>query len=87
MAIYSLIQYTTTVICLKYLQYPGDFHYLYWDLVLNFGYILFIGNTATSKELSVDRPRSSLFCFTNLFQMVFAFAVQVAGQISWIAIY
>lgn len=87
MAIYSLIQYTTTVICLKYLQYPGDFHYLYWDLVLNFGYIIFIGNTATSKELSVDRPRSSLFCFTNLFQMVFAFAVQVAGQISWIAIY
>lgn len=87
MAIYSLIQYTTTVICLKYLQYPGDFHYLYWDLVLNFGYILFIGNTATAKELSVDRPRSSLFCFTNLFQMVFAFAVQVAGQISWIAIY
>jgi hypothetical protein len=49
MAIYSLIQYTTTVIALKYLQYPADFHYLYWDLALNFGYILFIGNTATAS--------------------------------------
>jgi len=87
MAIYSLIEYTTTVICEKYLQYPADLQYLYWDLVLNFFFILFIGYTATAKDLSVERPRSSLFSFTNLMQMLFAFGAQVAGQIAIIAIY
>jgi hypothetical protein len=87
MAIYSLIQYTTTVLSQRYLQYPADLQYLYWDLILNFSFIFFIGYTSTAKELSVDRPRSSLFCFTNLMQMMFAFGTQVAGQISIIAIY
>lgn len=49
MAIYSLIEYTTTVISEKYLQYPADLQFLYWDLVLNFFFILFIGYTSTAK--------------------------------------
>jgi magnesium-transporting ATPase (P-type) len=87
MAVYSLIEYTTTVISEKFLQYPGDLQYLYWDLCLNFFFILFIGYTKTAKTLSVDRPRSSLFGVTNLFQMLLAFGIQVAGQISFIAIF
>jgi len=87
MAIYSLIEYTTTVISEKYLQYPADMQYLYWDLILNFFFILFVGYTATAKELSIERPRSSLFSFTNLMQMLFAFSAQVAGQIAIIVIY
>lgn len=87
LAIYSLIQYTTTCISLKYLQYPADLQYLYWDLCLNFFFILFIGYTKTASELSVDRPRSSLFGITNLMQMIIAFGIQVAGQMSIIAIY
>jgi hypothetical protein len=53
MAVYSLIQYTTTVLCQKFLQYPADLHYLYWDLFLNFFFVVFIGYTATAKDLSV----------------------------------
>jgi magnesium-transporting ATPase (P-type) len=87
MAIYSLTQYTTTVIAERYLQYPADMQYLYWDLILNFFFIVFVGYTATAKKLSIERPRSSLFSFTNLFQMMSAFALQLAGQISIIAIY
>jgi cation-transporting P-type ATPase 13A2 len=48
MAIYSLIEYTTTVISEKYLQYPYDLQYLYWDLCLNFFFIVFIGYTRTA---------------------------------------
>lgn len=87
MAIYSLIQYTTTVIGEKFLQYPGQYQYLYWDLAMNFFFIVFIGYTKTATTLSVERPRGSLFCFTNMMQMLIAFGVQVAGQISIIAIY
>ncbi len=87
MAIYSLIQYTTTVLSQKYLQYPADLQYLYWDLCLNFAFIVFIGNTRTADTLTPDRPRSSLFCFTNLFQMIIVFGIQAAGQISMIAIF
>ena len=87
MAIYSLIEYTTTVISEKYLQYPADMQYLYWDLILNFFFILFVGYTATAKDLSIERPRSSLFSFTNLMQMLFVFSSQVAGQIAIIVIY
>lgn len=87
MAIYSLIEYTTTVLSQKFLQYPGDLQYLYWDLCLNFFFILFVGNTATADKLTPERPRSSLFSFTNMFQMIIIFGIQVAGQISIIAIF
>jgi hypothetical protein len=69
------------------LQYPQDFHYLYWDLGLNFIYIIFIGYTNTATTLSIEKPRSSLFCFTNLLQIMMAFGIQLAGQISIIAIF
>jgi magnesium-transporting ATPase (P-type) len=48
LTIYSLIQYTTTVLTQKFLQYPADFQYLYWDLFLNFSFIVFIGYTKTA---------------------------------------
>jgi len=47
MATYALTQYTTTVLVQRFLQYPGDFQYLQWDLY-NFGFILVIGYTATA---------------------------------------
>lgn len=71
----------------KFLQYPADLQYLYWDLFLNFFYIVFIGYTKTADKLSVDKPRSSLFGLTNLVQMIIIFGIQVAGQISIIAIF
>jgi magnesium-transporting ATPase (P-type) len=87
MAIYSLIEYSTTVIDERYLQYPADLQYLYWDLCLNFFFILFIGYTATADHLSIERPKSSLFSFTNLLMIIITFGIQVAGQISIIAIF
>ena len=53
MAIYSLIQFSSTIILELYLQYPADFQFLYWDLVLNFSMIIFVGYTATASRLSI----------------------------------
>jgi len=47
MAIYSLIQYTSSIICQIFYSYPGDFQYLYWDLFGNFFLFLTFGNTGT----------------------------------------
>lgn len=87
MAIYALIQYTTTVMSEKYLAYPSDFNFLYWDLGLNFFFVLFIGYTNTADRLSIDKPSSSLFCISNLIQVIVAFVIQLIGQIFMIVAY
>ena len=81
MAIYSLIQSTESIILEFYLSYPADLQYLYQDLILNFSLIVFIGYTGTSTKLSIQRPRDTLLSLTNIFQIMFMFLVQLAGQI------
>lgn len=84
MASYSLVQYTTSIICELFYAYPADFHYLYWDIFCNFFFIVVIGYTATSDKLSIEKPNNSLFCFTNLIQIMIVFGLQVLGQIMMI---
>ena len=84
MASYSLTQYTTSIIAQLYYSYPADFHYLYWDIGCNFFFIVFVGFTSTTDKLSVAIPNNSLFCFTNIFQVLFAFGLNVVGQIGMI---
>lgn len=84
MALYSLIQYTSTIICQFYFSYPADFQYLYWDLAGNFFFFLTFGYTSTVKTLSRHIPNNSLFCLTNIFQVVFMFIIQLIGQICMI---
>lgn len=84
MASYSLVQYTTSIICELFYAYPPDFNYLYWDIFCNFFFIVVIGYTATEEKLSVDKPNNSLFCMTNLAQVMIVFGLQVLGQISMI---
>jgi cation-transporting ATPase 13A2 len=84
MALYSLIQYTSTIIAQFYFAYPSDFQYLYWDLAGNFFFFLTFGYTGTVPSLSRHLPNSSLFSITNIFQVVFMFVIQLIGQISMI---
>jgi hypothetical protein len=84
MASYSLTQYTTSIIAQLFYSYPADLHFLYWDIACNFFFIIFVGYTATTERLSVAIPNNSLFCFTNLFQVLFAFGINVLGQICMI---
>lgn len=81
MAIYSLIQFTSSLVCEYFLQYPADFQYLYWDICMNFLLILFIGYTGTADKLSIQKPRNSLFSVTNLFQIMVMFVLQFGGQV------
>lgn len=54
---------------------------MFWDLACNFFFIVLVGYTPTAHKLSVQRPSRSLFCLSNLFQVLFAFSVVVAGQL------
>ena len=84
MATYALTQYVTTSICAIFYSYPAEYQYMYWDLACNFVFIIFIGYTKTSESLSIARPSNSLFCLSNLFQVMFAFLLVVIGQISMV---
>lgn len=84
MALYSLIQYTSTILIQFFFAYPSDFQYLYWDLGGNFFFFLTFGYTGTVEKLSKHIPNNSLFCLTNIFQVIFMFAIQLVGQISMI---
>ena len=81
MALYSLIQYSTVVICQFYFSYPSDFQFLYWDIFCNFFFFLTFGYTKTAETLSKDKPSSSLFTISNVFQVVIMFGFQLTGQI------
>ena len=84
MAIYSLTQYTSSIISQLFYSYPADLHFLYWDIACNFFFVVFVGYTNTADKLSIAIPNNSLLCFTNLFQVLFAFGVNVLGQIMMI---
>ena len=57
---------------------------MYWDLACNFTFIILVGYTETADKLSIARPSNSLFCFSNLFQVVFAFVLVLVGDITMI---
>jgi cation-transporting ATPase 13A2 len=84
MAMYSLVQYTSTIIVQFFYAYPSDFQYLYWDLAGNFFFFLTFGNTGTLSKLSRHVPNNSLFCLSNIFQVIFMFVIQLIGQICMI---
>lgn len=81
MALYSLIQYTSAVICQYYFSYPADFSFLYWDIFGNFLFFITFGYTGTAEKLSDQKPARSLFTVTNLFQVAVMYLTQLAGQI------
>lgn len=86
MALYSLIQYTSTVIVEYFYGYPADLEYLYWDLACNFFFFLTIGYTASSEHLSTLRPSDSLFSVSNIVCVLVMFIIQLVGQLSVIII-
>jgi hypothetical protein len=82
MALYSLIQYTTTVVSEYYFSYPADLQYLYYDLGNNFLFFLTLGYTSTLKKLSTLIPSDSLFSLSNILCVFIMFIIQMIGQIS-----
>jgi cation-transporting ATPase 13A2 len=81
MALYSLIQYTTVIVCQFYYSYPSDFQFLYWDLFCNFFFFLTFAYTGTHPLLSKQAPKASLFTVSNTVQVFLIFGLQLMGQI------
>lgn len=81
MAMYSLIQYTSAVLCQYMFAYPSDFSFLYWDIFGNFLFFIVFGYTGTADTLSEQKPSRSLFTLTNLVQVCCMYLTQLAGQV------
>lgn len=86
MALYSLIQYTSTVITQYFYGYPADLQYLYWDVACNFFFFLTIGYTGSAETLSTLRPSDSLFSLSNVICVLVMFIIQLVGQLSVIIV-
>ena len=81
MALYSLIQYTTVVICQYNFSYPSNGQFMYWDIFGNFFFFMTVGYTATTEKLSAAKPSKSLFTITNLAQIGIMYLLQLLGQL------
>ena len=81
MALYSLTQYSSTVILQYFYAYPADLQFLYWDLGCNFFFFLTIGYTASEDKLSKLIPSDSLFSLSNVLCVTIMFALQLTCQI------
>ena len=86
MAIYSLTQYTSSVITQYFYVYPSDLQYLYWDVACNFFFFTTIGYTASEDYLSKLIPSDSLFSLSNIICVLVMFVLQFVCQVLSIAI-
>lgn len=81
MALYSLTQYSSTVLVQYFYAYPADFQYLYWDIACNFFFFLTIGYTGSEYKLSKLIPSDSLFSLGNVMSVLVMFGLQLCCQI------
>ena len=82
MALYSMIQYTTSVIAQYFYSYPSDFQYLFWDIGCNLFFFLLVGRIGSASELTKDRPNATLFSVSNLSYVIVMVILQAVGQMS-----
>ena len=81
MALYSLIQYTSVVICQFEFAYPANSQFTYWDIFGNFLFFMTVGYTGTADQLSAAKPSRSLFTVTNMSQVAIMYLLQLVGQL------
>ncbi|EAR98777.2 E1-E2 ATPase family protein (macronuclear) [Tetrahymena thermophila SB210] len=70
MALYSMIQFFTTIILYTVNTLPGDMQFLYWDLFTVFPLALLMGHTEASQKLSKQVPGSNLISFPVLCSVI-----------------
>ncbi|KAL4505178.1 hypothetical protein ABPG72_016245 [Tetrahymena utriculariae] len=70
MALYSMIEFTATIILYTVNSLPGDMQFLYWDFLIIVPFTFFMGLTDTYPTLSKQVPNSSLISFPVLCSVI-----------------
>ncbi|KAL4462588.1 hypothetical protein ABPG74_000418 [Tetrahymena malaccensis] len=81
MALYSMIQFFTTTLLYTVQSLPGDFQFLYWDVVIILPLAFFMGLTESYDKLSKQVPGSSLVSFPVLCSVIGQVAINGLFQI------
>ncbi|EAR99959.2 E1-E2 ATPase family protein (macronuclear) [Tetrahymena thermophila SB210] len=81
MALYSMIQFFTTTLLYTVQSLPGDFQFLYWDVVIILPLAFFMGLTDSYDKLSKQVPGSSLVSFPVLCSVIGQVAINGLFQI------
>ncbi len=81
MAMYSMIQFTSVILCYFVGTVLGNWQYLLQDMFFVFPLTVFIGSIGANRKLSVKRPSGNLLSLTNvmnvLTHMLFCFFFQL----------
>lgn len=81
MAMYSFIQYSSSMMLEFMYSYPSDYQFVYWDVCGNFFFFITFGYTGTADKLSPEKPSYLLLSLTNLIQLAAMFILQFLGQL------
>ena len=79
--VYSMIQYTTTVLCYVFGGKLGNWHYLVQDLLAVVPFALTMANTDASPVLSLRQPPSQILSFAPVFSMMTQILLQACFQL------
>ncbi|KAL4483976.1 hypothetical protein ABPG72_013982 [Tetrahymena utriculariae] len=86
MALYSMIQVSTTAILYQRGSVPSDFQFLYWDLFIIFPLAFLLGLTESSDKLNTDQPTHRLFSPPNVISVAGLGIIQICFQIIIVAV-
>jgi len=80
MSLYSMIQFTTVILCYFSQSVLGNWQYLYQDLILVFPLTVLMGTSDASQDLTVKRPSGNLLSFRNIGSTILHMAICFAFQ-------
>jgi magnesium-transporting ATPase (P-type) len=82
LALYSMIQFVTVIICYSFQSNMSDFMFMYADIFVCTTVILFMGRNDAYRAIAAKKPPSKLAIFPMIFSVVVQVAVQAACQVA-----
>jgi hypothetical protein len=81
MALYAMIQFTSTIICYNFDVIPAEMQFLFQDLALSCTLTVSMSFTEAADLLSIERPPQRLMGLQCILSIGGAALLQAAGQI------
>ncbi|XP_022090369.1 probable cation-transporting ATPase 13A3 [Acanthaster planci] len=82
LALYSMIQFITVIICYSFQSNMSDFMFMYADIFVCTTVVLFMGRNDAYHAIAAKKPPSKLVIFPLIFSVVVQVAIQAACQVA-----
>ncbi|XP_022090368.1 probable cation-transporting ATPase 13A3 [Acanthaster planci] len=82
LALYSMIQFITVIICYSFHSFLSDFMFMYADIFVCTTVVLFMGRNDAYHVIAPKKPPSKLAIFPVIFSVITQVAIQAACQVA-----